>query len=85
MSCKGQGGWGTVTGVGGWGGVSSGLVQPVGSLGGLARVYVHGLLAVFALDSAAPFELALAFGDPLHPSGVVSSPAAHDLAAVGAA
>lgn len=63
----------------------SGLVQPLGSLGGLARVYVDGLLAVLTLHGAAPPELALALGDLLDPRGVVASPAAHDLAAVGAA
>lgn len=79
-------------GGGGWGGQagggpapSSGLVQPFGALRGLARVHVHGLLAVLALHGAAPFKLALTLGDLLHSRGVVAPPAAHDLAAVRAA
>lgn len=64
---------------------SSGLVQPFGAFRGLARVYVHGLLAVLTLHGAAPFKLALTLGDLLHSRGVVAPPAAHDLAAVCAA
>lgn len=62
--------------------VSSGLVQPFGSFGGLACVYVHGLFTVLTLHSAAPSEFALALGDLLDSRGVVASSAAHDLAAV---
>lgn len=50
----------------------------------LAGVNVHDVLAVAALDSAAPLELALALGDPFDAHGVVAPAAAHDLAAVGA-
>lgn len=45
---------------------------------------VHNVLAVAALDSAAPLELALALGDSFDAHGVVAPPTAHDLAAVGA-
>lgn len=76
-------GWGCITG--GGRGVSSGLVQPFGSFGGLARMYVYSFLAVLTLHSAAPFELALTLGDLFDSGGVVAPPAAHDLAAVGAA
>lgn len=47
-------------------------------------VDVHSFLTVPALDSAAPFELALAFGHPFYTGGVVPAAAAHDLAAVHA-
>lgn len=67
------------------GGVSSGLVQPFGSFGRFARVYVHSFLAVLTLHGAAPFELALTLGDLLDSRGVVAPPAAHDLTAVCAA
>lgn len=50
----------------------------------LAGVNVHNVLAVAALDSAAPLEFALALGDPFDAHGVVAPAAAHDLAAVGA-
>lgn len=80
---KGGKGWGRIAG--GVRGVSSGLVQPLGSFGGFARVYVHGLLTVLTLHGAAPFELALALGDLLDSGGVVAPPTAHDLTAVGAA
>jgi len=59
-----------------------GYVQPIGSLVRLAGVNVHNFLAVFALHSAAPLELALTLGDTLDAHGVVASSAAHDLAAV---
>lgn len=77
---KGSGGGGLHEGA-----CPSGLVQPFGSFGGLAGVYVHGLLAVLTLHSAAPFEFALALGDLLDPRGVVAPSAAHDLAAIRAA
>lgn len=64
------------------GGASSGLVQPFGPFRSFACVYVHGFLAVLALHSAAPFELALALGDLHYPSGVIAPPTAHDLTAV---
>lgn len=63
---------------------SSGLVQPFGAFRCLARVYVHGLLAVLTLHGAAPFKLALTLGDLLDSGGVVAPPTAHDLAAVRA-
>ena len=63
----------------------SGLVLPIGSLGGLAGVYVHGLFAVLTLHGAAPLELALTLGDALDSRGVVAPPTAHDLTAVSAA
>lgn len=63
---------------------TSGLVQPLCSLRGLACVYVHSLLAVLALHRAAPFELALTLCDLHDSGGVVASPAAHDLTAVRA-
>lgn len=59
-----------------------GYVQPVRSLVGLASVNVHHVLAVFALHSAAPLELALALGDAFDSHGVVAPPTAHDLTAV---
>lgn len=65
--------------------MSSGLVQPIGAFWGLARVHVHGLLAVLTLHGAAPFKLALTLGDLLNSRGVVTPAAAHDLAAVCAA
>lgn len=68
---------------GGWG-ESSGLVQPFGTFGGFASVYVHSFLTVLALHSTAPSELALTLGDLLDSRGVVAPPAAHDLTAVGA-
>lgn len=61
---------------------SLGYVQPVGSLVGLAGVNVHQVLAVFALHSAAPLELALALGDTFDTHGVIAPPTAHDLTAV---
>lgn len=64
--------------------MSSGLVQPLSSFGGFARVYVHSFLAVLTLHSAAPFELALALGDLLDPRGVVAPATAHDLTAISA-
>lgn len=71
---------------GGWEAVlSSGLVQPFGTFRGLARVYIHRLLAVLTLHGAAPFKLTLTLGDLLYSGGVVASPAAHYLAAVRAA
>lgn len=82
----GGNGWGCITGHG-WrwrAALSSGLVQPFCPFRGLARVYVHGLLAVLTLHCAAPFKLALTLGDLLHSCGVVAPPAAHDLAAVRA-
>lgn len=63
----------------------SGLVQPFGTFRGLARVYVHRLLAVLTLHGTAPFKLALALGDLLHSCGVVAPPTAHYLAAIRAA
>lgn len=63
---------------------SSGFVQPLSSFWGLARVYVHSLLAVLALHCAAPFELALTLSDLHDSGGVVSSPTAHDLTSVSA-
>lgn len=60
----------------------SGYVQPIGSSVGLAGVNVHHVLAVLALDSAAPLEFALALGDAFHAHGVVAPPTAHDLTAV---
>lgn len=65
--------------------LSSGLVQPFGTFRGLARVYIHRLLAVLTLHGAAPFKLALTLGDLLHSGGVVAPPTAHYLAAVRAA
>ncbi len=62
--------------------MSSGLVQPLGSFGGFARVYVHSFFTVLALHGAAPFELALAFGDLLDSRGVIAPPTAHDLTAI---
>lgn len=43
---------------------------------------VHDVLAVAALDSTAPLELALALGDAFHSHGVVAPPTTHDLAAI---
>lgn len=70
---------------GGGGGVSSGLVQPFGSFGGLARVYVHSFLTVLTLHGTTPFEFALTLGDLLDSCGVVAPATAHDLATVCAA
>lgn len=52
---------------------------------GLTSVLVHQLLAVSAVDGAAPLELALALGDAADPGRVVASAAAHHLTAVHAA
>ena len=71
-------------GLGGTEGGASGLVQPLGSFGRLARVYIHCLLTVLALHIATPFELALALGDLCDSGGVVASPTTHDLTAVSA-
>lgn len=40
-------------------------------------------MAVSALDSAAPVELALALGGAFHTSSVIAPPTTHDLTAVG--
>lgn len=45
-------------------------------------MYVYGLLAVLALHSAAPFELALTLGDLHYSSCVIAPPTAHDLTAI---
>ena len=50
----------------------------------LARVHIHPLLALFALDVAAPVELALALGDAQDRGGVVASAAADNVATVRA-
>lgn len=47
-------------------------------------VDVHRFLTVSALHSAAPFELAVAFGHAVYTGGVVPATAAHDLTAVHA-
>lgn len=61
-----------------------GYIQPIGSLVRFAGVNIHDVLAVAALHSTAPLELTLALGDAFDARGVVASPAAHDLAAIGA-
>lgn len=60
----------------------SGQIEPIGFLMWFTGVYVHGFLAVHAFDSAAPLELALAFGQAFYAGGVVATPTAHDLTAV---
>lgn len=59
-----------------------GNVQPVGSLMRFASMNVHHALAVLALHSAAPLELALTLGDTFDTHGVIAPPTAHDLTAV---
>ena len=61
-----------------------GSIQLIGSLVRLACVYVHRVLTVLALHSAAPLKLALALGDALDTHGVVTAAATHDLTAVWA-
>lgn len=63
---------------------SLGYVQPIGTLVGLAGVNIHHVLAVVALHSAAPLELALTLSDTINAHGVVAPPTAHDLTAIGA-
>lgn len=61
---------------------SLGRVQLIGLVVGLADVNVHHVLAVTALYSAAPLELALTLGDTFDTHGVITPPAAHDIAAI---
>lgn len=50
---------------------------------GFACVDVHLFVAVSAVDSAAPLELALALGGAAHTGSVIAPPTTHDLTAVG--
>lgn len=63
-------------------GVSSGLVQPFSSFGGLACMDVYSFLTVLTLHRAAPLELAFALGDLLDSRGVVATPTAHHFTAI---
>ena len=49
---------------------------------GLAGVDIHFFVAIPAVDSAAPMELAFALGGAAHAGRVIASTAAHDLTAV---
>ena len=62
----------------------SACVTPVVLSVTFARVFVDPFRAFFALDVAAPVELALALVSPEDSAGVVASAAAHDVASVGA-
>lgn len=51
---------------------------------GFTCVDVHLFMAVSAVDSAAPMELALALGCAAHAGSVIAPPTTHDLTAVSA-